>query len=212
GPPHGGLGPRVFWCAVSILFRDYETRSAAQIRRSGAHRNAADRTTEVVCVGYAIDDGPVEIWTLGQPIPQPFINAASSEDWLIVAHNDAFERAIEELILCPRYAWPLVPLARHRCTMALALAAALPAKLETVAAALRLPFQKDLEGERLMQKMSRPRKPRDGEDPSAGPYWHDEPELLARWFEYCKCDVEIERALYYRLPPLSDSEQRQWVL
>src|SRR5215831_6187780 len=98
---------------------------------------------------------------------------AAGNDASDLAHNDAFERAIEELILCPRYAWPLVPLARHRCTMALALAAALPAKLETVAAALRLPFQKDLEGERLMQKMSRPRKPRDGEDPSAGPYRHD---------------------------------------
>ena len=33
------------------------------------------------------------------------------------------------------------------------------------------------EGARLMRQLSRPRKPRDGEDP-AGIYWHDDREKL----------------------------------
>ena len=37
-------------------------------RAAGTWRYAADPTTEIVCVGYAIDDGSTEIWTPGQPV------------------------------------------------------------------------------------------------------------------------------------------------
>ena len=49
--------------------------------------------------------------------------------------SDQFETVIEERILNPRYSWPLIPISRHRCTMAAALANALPVLL---AAAPRL--------------------------------------------------------------------------
>jgi len=52
------------------LFRDIETRSAVRLGRCGAWRYAADATTEVLCVGYAIDAGTVQIWTPDQPIPK----------------------------------------------------------------------------------------------------------------------------------------------
>ena len=38
-----------------------------------------------------------------KPIPEEFHTAARDPGWLIVAHNDGFERAIEERILAPRY-------------------------------------------------------------------------------------------------------------
>src|SRR5262249_4902698 len=145
------------------LFRDIETRSAVRLDQCGAWRYAADPTTEVMCVGYAIDDGPVQIWTPGQPIPEEFLAAARDPNWLVVAHNDQFETAIEERLLHPRYGWPLVPIERHRCTMAMALAVARPGALEKAAAALELPFRKDRDGHRLMLQMSRPRRPRKGE-------------------------------------------------
>jgi DNA polymerase len=94
--------------------------------------------------------------------------------------------------------------------MAMALAAAMPAKLETVAEAFGLPG-KDKEGARVMREMSKPRKPRPGEDP-AGVYWVDDPAKLKRLIAYCARDVEIERALYRRLAPLSDAEQALWGL
>jgi DNA polymerase len=59
--------------------------------------------------------------------------------------------------------------------------------------------------------MSRPRKPRKGENP-AGIYWHDDPEWRAKLHTYCQRDTELERELYRRLPPLSDSEQHLWQL
>ena len=59
--------------------------------------------------------------------------------------------------------------------------------------------------------MAQPRKPRADEDP-AGIYWHDDPEKLERLYAYCRNDVEVERELFRRLPPLADSEQALWVL
>src|SRR5262245_2313585 len=114
---------------MPILFRDFETRSTLQLPAVGAWRYAGDATTDVWCIGYAVDDGPVQTWVSGQPIPEAFQIAATDPTWIVVAHNDAFESAIEERLLGPRYGWPLIPIERHRCTQAMALAAALPAKL-----------------------------------------------------------------------------------
>ena len=57
--------------------------------------------------------------------------------------------------------------------MAMCLALGLPAKLGAAADALELVNRKDAAGERLMHQMSKPRKPRQGEDP-AGTYWFDD--------------------------------------
>ncbi len=62
-----------------------------------------------------------------------------------------------------------------------------------------------------MHQMSKPRKPRKGEDP-AGTYWFDDQDRLDRLYGYCKQDVEVERELHDRLPPLSAAEQTLWAL
>src|SRR6516164_1975953 len=195
---------------TSILHRDFETRSTLDITDVGASRYAADPNTGVWCCAYAVDDGPIKVWTPGEPIPEEFHVAARDPDWLIAAHGDQFETAIETRILAPRYGWPIVPLERHRCTMAMASAAALPAKLGTVAEVLELSAKKDDQGSRLMRTLARPRKPRAGEPD--GVYWDDDPEKLERLCAYCRQDVEVERELFHRLPPLTDSEQALWVL
>jgi DNA polymerase len=194
-----------------LLHRDFETFSTIDLKAVGPWRYAAEPTTGVWCVGYAVDDVPPEIWVPGWPIPAAFIEAARDPDWLVVAHNDMFERAIEEQILAPRYGWPLVPIERHRCTMASALAAALPGKLDSAAEALGSPLRKDAEGQRLMRLMAKPRKPRPGEDPNRI-YWHDDSEKQARLQVYCKRDVEMERWLYHHVPSLIDAEQVGWQL
>ncbi len=193
------------------LPRDFETRSTLRLAEVGARRYASDVSTEVLCVGYAVDDGPGQIWTPGQPVPDVVREAARNPDWLVIAHNDAFETAIEECLLGPRHGWPIVPIERHRCTMAMALANALPGSLDGAAMALGLPVRKDAEGHRLMMQMAKPRKPRKGEDPN-GVYWHDDLDRRLRLQEYCKRDAEVERELYRRLPPLSPDEQKLWEL
>jgi DNA polymerase len=197
---------------MPVLHRDFETRSILDLKKVGAYRYAGEPTTGVWCVTFAVDDGPVQIWRPGQPIPEEFRIAARDPDWLVAAYNDRFESSIEERLLAPRYSWPLVPIERHRCTMAAALANALPAELGAAAAALDLPIRKDADGRALMLKMARPRKPRRGEDPQGGPYWDDDPDHLARLCAYCVRDVEVERALHHRVPPLLESEQALWAL
>ena len=45
-----------------MIFIDFETRSKADITRTGAYRYAQDPTTDILCMAYAIDDGPVQLW------------------------------------------------------------------------------------------------------------------------------------------------------
>jgi len=196
---------------MPILYRDYETRSTVELGDVGAHIYAAHGSTGIWCCAHAIDDGEMQLWTPSMPVPPEFTEAANNSDWVVSAFNDQFERLIERHIMGPRYGWPLVPIERHRCTQAAAMALALPVKLGDAALALGLEHQKDAAGERLMKLMARPRKPRASEDPD-GIYWHNEPEKIQRLCEYCKQDVRAERALHKRTGFLPDAEQKLWVL
>jgi DNA polymerase bacteriophage-type len=196
---------------MPILFRDYETRSTIDLKRVGGYKYATHAATDVWCCAYAVDDGPVQLWTPGMSMPAEFIEAANNPDWLVSAFNDTFERRIEEFIMAPRYGWPTVPIERHRCSQAAALAHALPAKLAGAAAALGTEQQKDAAGHRIMLQMSRPRAPRAGEDPN-GIYWFDDDARREKLYAYCKQDVVVERALHQRIRFLSDAEQKVWEL
>ena len=204
--PHHAVVP-----ITHALHRDFETRSLIDLRKVGAHRYAVGPSTGIWCGTYSVNHDPVQLWLPGNPVPPEFLEAAANPGWVVCAHNDAFETAIERHVLHPRYNWPIVPLERHRCTQAMSLALGLPAKLGAVADALELENRKDAAGERLMHQMSKPRKPRKDEDP-AGVYWYDDADRLQRLYDYCRQDVEVERELYYRLPPLSAAEQALWVL
>ena len=116
--------------------------------------------------------------SFGRPVIQSrtsLLRLLDNPAWLVFAHNDGFETAVEQHILGPRFGWPQIPIERHRCTMAMALAVGLPARLSTLADALELANRKDAGGERLMHQMSKPRRPHKDEDP-AGTYWFDDQE------------------------------------
>ena len=194
-----------------VLLRDYETRGQLLLKRVGTHRYAADRSTELLCGAFAADDEPVRIWAPGDPVPPEFIEAANNPNWIIVAHGDHFESAIERHIMARRYGWPEIALNRHFCTMSIALALGLPARLSAAADALELANRKDAAGERLMQRMSKPRRLREGEDPDQT-YWFSDDDRLQRLYAYCRQDVEAERALFNRLAPLSEAEHGLWQL
>ena len=111
---------------MPILQRDCETRSTLDLPEVGAHKYASHPSTDVWCYAFAVDDGPIQLWVPGDPVPPEIIEAAQKPDWLVSAWNDNFERLIEHHIMGPRYGWPLIPIERHRCSMAAALALALP--------------------------------------------------------------------------------------
>ena len=115
-----------------VLHHDLETRSTVDLKAAGAAKYAADPATEVICLCYAVDDEPVQLWVPGDPVPAEFIEAAANPLWVTNAHNDGFERPITRHILEPRHGFPAIPLERRRCSMSMAYAAALPGSLEKV--------------------------------------------------------------------------------
>jgi DNA polymerase len=186
---------------------DVETRSRLDLKKVGAARYAVDPSTDVLCVGYAINDRPAEHWAPGDPEP---VGLLADPNCLFVAHNAGFDRLISKHILAARYGWPDIPIERWRCTMTMCLALALPASLAKAAAVLGLSQQKG--DKSIVVLTAKPRRPRGGEDPAAGPYWFDDPERLLALHAYCKQDVETTRELFRLLPPLAPAEQTLWCL
>jgi hypothetical protein len=200
------------WIDVAVkhvLWFDGEFRSVVDLKEVGLHKYATHPTTDVWFVAFAIDDGPVQIWSRGDPVPAVWFEAAADPSWAAHAHNAAFDVALMQHVVASRYGFPIIPLERCRCTMAMAMALGLPAKLGALADALELVNRKDAAGERLMRLMSKPRKPRPGEDP-AGTYWHDEPEKLQRLRFYVTRDAEVLREAGNCLLALPAAEQALW--
>ena len=196
---------------MHILHRDYETRSCTGLRIAGTFKYATDPTTEVLCCAYARDDEPVQLWTPGDFVPPEFLEAATNPNWTVCAHGAHFEDAIERHVLHPRFTWPVFRVEKQRCTQAMCLALGLPARLSAAAIALELANQKDATGERLMHQISKPRLAHKDEDPTKV-YWREDAGRLQRLGEYCRQDVEVERELFTRLPPLTPFEQALWEL
>jgi DNA polymerase len=190
-----------------ILHIDFEGRCRLDIEVVGADNWA--RHAEALCLAYAVDDGPVQLWWPGDPVPIAFIEAARHPKWIVVAFNAAFERAVFSHILIPRFGFPEIPLQQWRCSQAMAAALALPLKLEHLADALDLIESKDKARHKLMLKMTKPRKPRKGEDPTVI-LWHEKPEQIEQLGQYCIQDVLTEREAYHVLYPLSGDEQELW--
>lgn len=181
-----------------FLHIDFETRSAVELEDVGMDVYAKHPTTDVWCVGYAIDNGHAQLWPLDFPV-------VLHPGTIVVAHNAAFELAIWNHIMVPRYGWPDLQASIVRCTMAQAYAMGLPGSLERAAAAVGIRQQKDLAGQRLMLQMCRPRAVKDG----VYEWWSD-PEKLRGLGEYCLQDVRVEQELHARLLALSDAEQELW--
>jgi DNA polymerase len=185
---------------------DAEARSLVDLPQCGPDRYAADPSTQVLCVGYKINDQPAQIWLPGEPVPAAILAAGANPDCLSKAHNAAFEIAITKNILVPQHGWPELPLERWRCTQAASLALALPAKLKKVAIALSLPQQKG--DDRIVGLMSKPR----GFDIDGNPIWEDRPEKHKELQAYCLQDVETEWFLDKTIGSLSAAEQLLWCI
>ena len=51
------------------------------LKKVGAAKYAADPSTEVLCVAFAVDDDPMQLWRPGDPVPPEFIEAAADPTW-----------------------------------------------------------------------------------------------------------------------------------
>ena len=174
---------------MNYFFLDFETRSKADLRKVGAWNYAADPSTKVISIASAVDDSVIyhsKSWTNRWPTGITY-----------VAHNIEFEQAIlRNKFNQEPEAWA--------DTMAMAAQLSLPLSLEKLAEFFGL--KKDMEGHRVMLKLSRPR--------ISGKFWEreDKPEDFELLDDYNRGDVEVTRACFYKMLPLTQREQKVWQL
>jgi len=189
---------------MSTVFWDVETFSNRDLTECGSSIYAADPSTDILFMCFAVDDGEVQTWRPGDPLAAPFANPAG---YTFISDNWDFERGIHAQVLVKRYGFAPIPLAQHDCAQRRALASAFPAELGLRCTALGLPYKKDPEAHKALLRLCRPQKPKkrkEPEDPAART--HDLELVLQR----CKTDVESTRAAYNhpRLRPLSPEERQ----
>jgi DNA polymerase len=193
---------------MPVLYWDYETRSAINLRDAGAYIYSIDSTTDLRCMVYAVDDGEPQLWLPTDPVPEIFNQiTANPKEWVLIAHNYGFERAIYDNILIPRYGFPSIPLASHDCSQRLALSNAYPAELDLLAQALGLPYRKDPDGRKAMLAVSRPKTNRKRKANTV-PTWDNDPVKLQLTYERCKLDVITTRAVWLS-PKLKHPSDRE---
>lgn len=190
---------------------DFETASAADLKTCGASVYAQHPTTEILCLVWERSDYPgvTREWVPGETTGETkaLLNAVNNPDVIFVAHNAGFEQAIWQYIMVEVFGFPPLPVGRWEDTMATCAWKALPLALEKGAVALRLPVEKDKEGNRLTLSMSRANK-------KTGMWPERTPETLQRISEYCAKDVEVEVAIKKRIGLLSQQspqERQVWL-
>ena len=193
---------------------DFETRSALDIRKVGGFKYSLD--CKILCVCWAIDDGPVNLWA--PPIPGQELISDGIDEGIeelfdavrqgatVYAHNAAFEYAVWNNHCQALLGWPEISDDKWRCTAAKAASLGLPRSLEGAAKAIGLDVEKDKAGHRIMLQLAKPRKPTKN-NPEI---WHNDPVKFDRLYEYCRTDVEVEREIQNRLGDLPPQEQLLW--
>ena len=78
---------------MPVTYGDIETFSNRTLKECGAHVYATDATTGVHFLCFAIDDGPVQVWRPGDPVPAPFVNPA---DFKFISDNWTFECTVHQ--------------------------------------------------------------------------------------------------------------------
>ena len=153
----------------------------------------------------AIDDGPAVCYDCRTPEGVATVQAALLRADEIHAWNVYFEYAM----LANVWGLPL-PVERFHDTMAAACAFSMPASLGKCGAALNLDIQKDKEGERLMKLFSMPATSGKLKGQLREMTWELEEEYK-RYMDYCRQDVEAERAISRALPPLDATAREFWL-
>lgn len=186
---------------------DLETYSECPIKY-GAQRYVDDDSFEILLFAYSFDGESVEVVDMTrQQLPDKVVAALYNPEVTKTAFNAAFE------MLCLKKYYPDADYKNWECTSVLALYCSLPAGLDNVAKALKLPVEKDSKGKRLIQFFSVPRTPTKN-NTSTRNMPSDAPDKWADFIEYCRQDVVVEQTIRRKLlrlkPPAIEHEY--WLL
>lgn len=199
------------------LFLDFETRSILDLNLVGLDRYLSEPSTIPLMCAYAFDDSPVKLWWAWiDPMPGELRAGLLDSNLQKIAWNVEFE-----VNLLQRKLAIDVPLEQWEDAMVRARFLSLPGGLGEAGEILGVhpDKQKLEEGSKLIKLFCMP-KDKGGQETLFGiapPFfcdWNTNPVEWEKFCEYCKRDVEAERALFkkmadYKLPAI---EQKAWIL
>lgn len=192
------------------LFIDVETYSSVDIKESGAYKYIESPDFEILIIGYALDNGPVNIIDLaqGEEMPEEFEEALLDPECIKVAHNAVFER-----LSFKRIGYN-VPAEQWYCTSVKAAYCGLPLSLDGVSKALNLTDKKLDTGKALIKYFSCPCKATRINGMRTRNYPEHAPEKWEMYKEYNKYDVLAEREIFFKLERhiIPDIEREMYVL
>lgn len=189
---------------------DIETRSGADIGKTGLYRYAQDKDFKVLLFAYKLDEAPVEIVDLemGESIPGQILECLTDANVTKHAYNAAFEW------YCLNRAGYHTPLSQWKCTMIHGLYCGYTAGLDATGKAMGLPQdkQKLTTGKALIRYFCVPCRPTKS---NGGRTWNlprHAPEKWQLFKEYCMQDVVTENEILKRLSafPVLEAEERLW--
>lgn len=194
---------------------DFETYSEIDLLKLGSWVYTRHLSTEVLCMGYSIGDGDVEVLT-GDDIPVALRDFSVMPGVRLHAFNAMFEllnciNVLDVKELGDPELWD--------CAMAAACAASWPHALGFITHKMPIPeeYKKDPAGEQLIKDLSMPQKRGKGANAELvhpRSFWSPDEyeEKLEAFCNYCAQDVVAERdGVYHRVRPLPEQERRVWI-
>lgn len=165
-------------------------------------------STEILSLCYDLKDGRGRRrWLPGFPNPDDLL-AHIAGGGLIEAWNVTFEWWIWNMVGVRKLGWPVLPLSQCRCAMAKARRYSVPGSLDNAAKVLGTP-EKDKDGKRLIQKLTRPHTPtknRPAHRWTPATAWED----FCKFYDYNDDDVVAEDNAAALIPDLRPDELATW--
>lgn len=206
---------------------DFETRSACDLLTAGAYVYARHISTQVLCMAYKLGDGPTKLWHRAHPkvgiAQSPFPQDLA--DWvaagkIVEAHNSGFELYVWNAAF--RREFPeFPPLFQDNmlCSAAKAAQYSLPRSLEDACNAMRTAVRKDMDGKKVMLRVSKPKGEVTADMLSKVELgllsvndlpWNEDPNDLRTTWVYCTDDVNAEHSLSESLRDMRPREIEFW--
>jgi DNA polymerase len=218
---------------MTVLHYDIETFSECDLKACGVYKYAEDPSTEMLCMSYRFDKGPVHLWAPPEFLPEE-VKATLRErlrDKAILhfgdavphelrrhvmsrgetrAHNAQFERVVMNGTAGKKLGFPFVKIEQTVCTAAKAAAAGMPRDLGGACEAAGT-YKKNDEGRMSMLQVTKPRKPTKN-DPTTRYTPFNAPEKFVELYVYNVDDTIAESELDAVIPDLTPYEQQVYWL
>ncbi|RKZ87508.1 MAG: hypothetical protein DRQ39_04110 [Gammaproteobacteria bacterium] len=195
---------------AQVLWLDFETFSECDLRSKGADIYCRDPLTEVLMLGWAIDNGPEQLWDLTkqEQIPHELRLALYDTSVTKRAFNAPFELGVFNQVL-------KIPQDINQWQDAAVMARALcfAGSLDTILGAIGLE-NKSADGKGLIKIFSIPQRPTK-KNPYTRRNIFTDPDLWADFCRYCRVDITVMRNLWAwcaQYEPVSEDEWRLWRL